>query len=68
MPYIIECPNCGRDGAFENGYHHYECPYCDYEWDDDEDSIKCPSCGCTDCYEQGTKWYVCPDCEYKWRR
>lgn len=27
------CPKCGSESAYHNGVC-YECPDCDYEWDD----------------------------------
>ncbi|MDR2447879.1 MAG: hypothetical protein LBD58_11445 [Treponema sp.] len=31
------CPNCGQEGAYFNGIN-YECPDCDYEWSDEDES------------------------------
>jgi uncharacterized Zn ribbon protein len=30
---MVECPNCSNENAYHNGVQ-YECPDCDYEWDD----------------------------------
>ncbi|MBR4264953.1 MAG: hypothetical protein IKQ46_02735 [Bacteroidales bacterium] len=40
--YIICCPNCGRDEAYEEDDNHYYCPLCDFEWEygTDEDGFQ----------------------------
>lgn len=33
MSAIVECPECGSENAYHNGYG-YECPDCGEIWDD----------------------------------
>ncbi|MDR2193907.1 MAG: hypothetical protein LBP19_05490 [Treponema sp.] len=39
FPDTTDCPQCGEEGAYFNGFQ-YECPECGYEWTEDDDDTE----------------------------